>query len=160
MVSWASGVSMIGGNPGAWSGRLCAHRRSRPSHPVDPRTGAVGGPQLGLLSVSWTMISPWSGRRYANGFMVPRRLWSLSPVGTVGRHGRSAWSVGRGSAPSRSMVMVFGVFGETLCPWLHCPTLPADILFHWDSYQKNSSIFEICVILIFYYVLEIGSFKV
>ena len=89
MVSWASGVSMIGGNPGAWSGRLCAHGRSRPSHPVDPRTGAVGGPQFGLLSVSWTMISPWSGRRYANGFMVPRRLWSLSPVGTVGRHGRS-----------------------------------------------------------------------
>ena len=117
-------------------------------------------PCLVLLSVSRTMISPWSGRRYANGFMVPRRPWSLSPVGTVGRHGRSAWSVGRGSAPSRSMVMVFGVFGETLCPWLHCPTLPADILFHWDSYQKkNSSILERCVILI-YYVVEIRIFKV
>ena len=76
-----------------------------------------------------------------------------------GRHGRSAWSVGRGSAPSRPMVMVFGVFGETLCPWLHCPTLPADILFHWDSYQKNSSILERCVILI-YYVVEIRMFKV
>ena len=123
------------------------------------RLGRPRRPRLGLLSVSRTMISPWSGRRYANGFMVPRRLWSLSPVGTVGRHGRSAWSVGRGSAPSRPMVMVFGVFGETLCPWLHGPTLPANILFHWDSYQKNSSILERYVILI-YYLLEIGSFKV
>ena len=35
------------------------------------------------------------------------------------------------------MFMVFGVFWETLCPWLHGPTLLADILFHWDSYQKN-----------------------
>ena len=51
--------------------------------------GRPGSPRLGLLSVSRTMISPWSGRRYDNDFMVPRRLWSLSPIGTVGRHGRS-----------------------------------------------------------------------
>ena len=119
--------------------------------------GWPGRPHLGPLSVSRTMIGPWSGRRCANGFMVPRRLHMVTQSG---RHGRSAWSVGRGSAPSRPMVMVFGFFGETLCPWLHGPTLPADILFHWDSYQKkNSSILERCVILI-YYVLELRSFKV
>ena len=89
--------------------------------------------------------------------------WSRVAYGHSVRSARSVGMVGRSRVGPQS-THGHGIWGlcEDLVPvaWLHGPTLPADILFHWDSYQKkNSSILERCVILI-YYVVEIRIFKV
>ena len=88
--------------------------------------------------------------------------WSRVAYGHSVRSARSVGMVGRSRVGPQS-THGHGIWGlcEDLVPvaWLHGPTLPADILFHWDSYQKNSSILEKCIILI-YYVVELGSFKV